>query len=362
MAHWKGPRRRSLRKDDLLRVLLVLALLLAGTGPTRAEDQVIREDDGTLIVIKEDGSIIMIGQPGDEPSFGQIEGGAPPEPEPEPVPEADDGDCDPSTFKRNGGSTFFFLVHCPSAAGWAAKDRVAGAIDDAWLFVSDRFGSYYGASKLDAYIYTDGSHFHSQSGAASWSGGYYSPGKDEVHVPAPPGREGFDLSSLLVHELTHFRLEQLTYNEALGGGAIRYYRFLNEGIAQHMEGRLFEAERPEGARDLRLHKLGVLARVFDQGGHLMEYASMQRGVVGGPQFYYAQSWATVAYLEAERGEAALDALLTGMGTMARPRTRDDLVRALDGLFSSQLGMDAATLRTRVEEWARARIAALRASR
>lgn len=256
--------------------------------------------------------------------------------------------CSVDQFKKNG-SNFFWLYHCYDCAGWEAFRRVQEVIDDAWIVVSDRFGSLYDA-KVEGYIYTSGGAYHGQAGGPAWAGGHFSPWNNQMHVPAPPGKSGFALKKLLVHELTHFRLHQLTWDEGRQRGNIGAYRFLNEGLAQLMEQRLYEANRGgEGVAqndDVEFVKLWTLKMLFDQGFTFQPYRGMQRGVRGDPSAYYAQSWATAVYLDTEVGGSTIDNLLQGIagGTFD-----------VDELFRSNTGMDAATVRQRAEEWARGRV-------
>ncbi len=324
-----------------------LGLCLSAVPGTAGETvRYIPQPDGTTL-------IQIIGDPGpEEPGFDDVGGGsAPSEPSPRPEDLVEDRNCRPENFKVSG-SRFFWLHFCPSRAGWASFERVSAVIDDAWLAVSERFGSQYD-TKVKGYIYTNGSHYHGQTGGPAWSGGFYSPVENQMHVPAPPGETGFGLKLLLAHELTHFRLEQLTMDSRTGEGRIRGFRFVNEGIAQRMEERIVAATRradPEAriapGHDTRRAKLWYLKRGLEQGHPMIPYKAMVHRVAGDPGFYYAQSWATMAFLEESWGERTTDLLLS---EIAAGRSLADAFRSATGL-----GLD--DLLGRVETWARAEAA------
>jgi hypothetical protein len=216
--------------------------------------------------------------------------------------------CEPASFQRKG-SKYFYLYHCPGVCGEEAFHRVGEVIDDAWNRVSYRFGSLYDTRKVSGYIYTTSQHYSDQSGGMPWSGGYFSPANNQIHVPAPLGRRGWSLKSLMIHELTHYMLHKKTHSDRLGRGAISHFSWLNEGLAQRQEEALFDDEPPtEGQPGQRRESLWVLKQGFEAGWTFAPLHTMSR-IQMDVSLFYAQSWAMVAYIEDSYGTRAVDAML-----------------------------------------------------
>lgn len=320
--------------------LLGVLLTLAGS-PLAAQTTALRRPtaeelaqgwwmvDGTLEVIGPDSA------PRDpEPGFGGLEQGDPPPPAAAPeddctrealVAAGQDGDFRSDQFVQ-GASRYFFLRAAPTPSGWAAIARVQGVIDAVWDEISLRFGSSY-VVQLKGFVYSTDRHYHEQSGGMAWSGGFYDPRSDETHLPAPPCTREDERKALLIHELTHYRLRLLT------DGKIQGFLFFNEGLAQVME-----EPHSEGWRD----KLEALQQIVGKGYALMPYASMTRSVGRNVGFFYAQSWATAHYLEAQYGHMAVDALLQ------RIKAGD----GLDAAFQAALSRTPEQVRQELTAWIR----------
>lgn len=306
---------------------LGLALLLA-TGPAARADTVIENGDGTVTVVQDsgywelrdlEGNVLDQGGGTPEPQGGADEGAAPGY---EDLSVGEGGGevpsdtctrverlCEPSSFQRKG-SKFFYLYHCPGECGEEAFHRVAEVIDEAWNRVSLRFGSLYDTRKVSGYIYTTSEHYSDQSGGMPWSGGYFNPANNQIHVPAPLGRRGWSLKSLMVHELTHYMLQKRTHSEKLGRGAISLFKFLNEGLAQRQEEALFGDEPPEdGQPGQRRESLWMLKQGFDAGWEFAPLRTMMTSIQMDVGLFYAQSWALVAYIEETYGTRAIDAMI-----------------------------------------------------
>lgn len=343
--------------------LVALALVVSLPAQT-----IIDNEDGTHTIFQDDGSWQIIDQAtgqvvdqgqeqqaADEPDFEGL-GGEPQEAQPA-APESAcrqvENLCEPSSFKQNG-SRYFWLNYCPSPCGIDAYLRVREVIDPAWDFVSHHFGSDYSASDLNGYVYTTGAHYSDQSGGMPWSGGFFNPANNQIHLPAPLGRRGAALKSLLVHELTHFRLHKLTHNDALGGGGIQYFRFLNEGLAQQMEQRLLEDEpSPEAGPGKRQRNLALLGSAFAQGFEFEPLKDMMWKIQMPVPLFYAQSWAVVAYIEETYGWRKVTDLLTEIGKISRPkRTYNHLFKCIGDVFQAGLGVDPETVRAGAEAWAK----------
>lgn len=271
--------------------------------------------------------------------------------------------CQPASFQRKG-SKFFYLYHCPGVCGEEAFHRVGEVIDDAWNRVSYRFGSLYDTRKVSGYIYTTSEHYSDQSGGMPWSGGYFNPANNQIHVPAPLGRRGWSLKSLMVHELTHYMLQKRTHSERLGRGAIGYFKFLNEGLAQRQEEALFDDEPPEGGEiSQRRQSLWVLKRGFDAGWEFAPLHTMMTNIQMDVGLFYAQSWALVAYIEDSYGTRAIDAMIEHM----KGERREMLVfTELNAVHPSRLNIladalkagglpEAEQLRAQAQSWAQAAV-------
>jgi hypothetical protein len=360
---------------------LLLALgLLGGWAPGARADTIIENGDGTVTLVKDNdcwmvvdeadhsrvldsncGSTgepeVQIKQSSTNPGYGGIEE------TPQPVKKltcTNPGEeCDPSRFKQNG-SMYFNLYYCPTDCGWEAYDRVKDVIDTAWDKISLHLGAQYG-TKVKGYIYTTGSGYKEGSGAPSWSGGVFKPGSNQIHVPAPLGRSGWDLEELLIHELTHFRLQERTFVSQLGDSAISNYKFLNEGIAQQMEQVLFEdGGAPQGKTSQRRRSLWTLKQVFEQGGTFMPYKSMMFQYGTNVHLFYAQSWATVAYITDRWGsrtiDGLLDAITTNHKTPRKTLTYPIAAKMLKRSFQSAFQLTPEELRQAAEGWARDQVA------
>lgn len=304
--------------------------LLLGMAPAAFADTVIENGDGTVTVVQDggywevrdlEGNVLDYGggtpegegggeEPGYEDLTVQPGGGS----DAGPVEQCTRVErlCEPSSFQRKG-SKFFYLNHCPGECGEEAFHRVGEVIDDAWNRVSYRFGSLYDTRKVTGYIYTTSQHYSDQSGGMPWSGGYFNPANNQIHVPAPLGRRGWSLKALMVHELTHYMLQKRTHSERLGRGAIGMFKFLNEGLAQRQEESLFDDEPPEdGQVGQRRQSLWTLKQGFEAGFQFAPLRSMMNRIQMDVSLFYAQSWAMVAYIEDTYGTRAIDAMLEHM--------------------------------------------------
>lgn len=290
------------------------------------------------------------------PGYDGLETSSSPEPQrSRPTCTTPNETCSPDSFKQSG-SRYFDLFFCPTDCGWEAFERVSEVIDEAWNKVSLHLGAQY-STKVKGYIYTTGAGYKHGSGAPAWSGGVFKPGSNQIHVPAPQGRAGWDLEELLIHELAHFRLQERTLVRDLGEAAISNYKFLNEGIAQMMEQKLFEeGGAPEGKSSQRRRSLWVLKQVFEQDGEFMPLKSMMFRYGSNVHLFYAQSWAVASFIEDRHGSRGIDSLLEAIvekNTTPRAKmTWSTAERMLEGSLQQGLRMSAEELRAEAEAWAR----------
>ena len=357
--------------------------LLLGMAPAALADTVIENGDGTVTVVQDggywevrdlEGNVLYTGggtpeadgdDAGAEPGYDglTVEPGGGGYEQPTESCTSVERLCEPSSFQRKG-SKFFYLYHCPGVCGEEAFHRVGEVIDDAWNRVSLRFGSLYDTRKVSGYIYTTSEHYSDQSGGMPWSGGYFNPANNQIHVPAPLGRRGWSLKSLMVHELTHYMLQKRTHSERLGRGAISLFKFLNEGLAQRQEEALYDDETPDGGQiSQRRQSLWVLKQGFEQGWTFAPLRTMMTSIRMDVSLFYAQSWAMVAYIEDTYGTRAVDAMIEHLKGERREVLVYTELKAEHPSAGNILGdclkagglPEAEELRTNAESWAKAAV-------